>query len=77
MFISVASAGTQPGEPLDSIGLFVLRPQDGEVTVGEYMMSDSSEVTEKLNTIHNLILTYFPYKVETLCSLPKWQVRAC
>ncbi|KAK4822937.1 hypothetical protein QYF61_023437 [Mycteria americana] len=30
----VASAGTQPEEPLDPIGLFVTRPQDGEVTVG-------------------------------------------
>nr|XP_010298426.1 PREDICTED: myosin-binding protein C, cardiac-type [Balearica regulorum gibbericeps] len=29
-----ASAGTQPKEPLDPIGLFVTRPQDGEVTVG-------------------------------------------
>uniref|UniRef100_A0A8C0BZB9 Myosin binding protein C3 n=1 Tax=Buteo japonicus TaxID=224669 RepID=A0A8C0BZB9_9AVES len=34
MFISVISAGTQPEEPLDPIGLFVTRPQDGEVTVG-------------------------------------------
>ncbi|KFZ63925.1 Myosin-binding protein C, cardiac-type, partial [Podiceps cristatus] len=30
----VAPAGTQPEEPLDPIGLFVTRPQDGEVTVG-------------------------------------------
>ncbi|XP_069640694.1 myosin-binding protein C, cardiac-type [Haliaeetus albicilla] len=30
----VVSAGTQPEEPLDPIGLFVTRPQDGEVTVG-------------------------------------------
>ncbi|XP_009577499.1 PREDICTED: myosin-binding protein C, cardiac-type [Fulmarus glacialis] len=30
----VASAGTQPEEPLDPVGLFVTRPQDGEVTVG-------------------------------------------
>lgn len=35
MFISVAPTGTQPEEPLDPIGLFVTRPQDGEVTVGE------------------------------------------
>ncbi|XP_010130309.1 PREDICTED: myosin-binding protein C, cardiac-type-like, partial [Buceros rhinoceros silvestris] len=28
------SAGTQPEEPPDPIGLFVTRPQDGEVTVG-------------------------------------------
>uniref|UniRef100_A0A8C4V038 Myosin-binding protein C, fast-type n=1 Tax=Falco tinnunculus TaxID=100819 RepID=A0A8C4V038_FALTI len=34
MFISVAPAGTHPEEPLDPIGLFVTRPQDGEVTVG-------------------------------------------
>ncbi|KAK2532362.1 hypothetical protein Q9233_005378 [Columba guinea] len=30
----VASPGTQPEEPMDPIGLFVTRPQDGEVTVG-------------------------------------------
>uniref|UniRef100_A0A8B9TH61 Myosin binding protein C3 n=1 Tax=Anas platyrhynchos TaxID=8839 RepID=A0A8B9TH61_ANAPL len=30
----VPSAGTQPEEPADPIGLFVTRPQDGEVTVG-------------------------------------------
>uniref|UniRef100_A0A674GYG2 Myosin binding protein C3 n=1 Tax=Taeniopygia guttata TaxID=59729 RepID=A0A674GYG2_TAEGU len=30
----VSSAETQPEEPLDPIGLFVARPQDGEVTVG-------------------------------------------
>ncbi|XP_008496476.1 myosin-binding protein C, cardiac-type [Calypte anna] len=30
----VAPAGTQPGEPVDPIGLFLTRPQDGEVTVG-------------------------------------------
>uniref|UniRef100_A0A8C3CT91 Myosin-binding protein C, cardiac-type n=1 Tax=Cairina moschata TaxID=8855 RepID=A0A8C3CT91_CAIMO len=30
----VPSAGTQPEEPVDPIGLFVTRPQDGEVTVG-------------------------------------------
>lgn len=47
MFISAASTGTQPAEPLDPIGLFVMRPQDGEVTVGEYMMNDSSNATEK------------------------------
>uniref|UniRef100_A0A8C3VF68 Myosin binding protein C3 n=1 Tax=Catharus ustulatus TaxID=91951 RepID=A0A8C3VF68_CATUS len=35
MFISVSSAETQPEPPLDPIGLFVARPQDGEVTVGE------------------------------------------
>ncbi|KFR09529.1 Myosin-binding protein C, cardiac-type, partial [Opisthocomus hoazin] len=34
MVISVASAGTQAEEPLDPIGLFLTRPQDGEVTVG-------------------------------------------
>jgi len=38
MVISVASAGTQAEEPLDPIGLFLTRPQDGEVTVGEYKM---------------------------------------
>lgn len=36
MFDSVPSAGTQPEEPADPIGLFVTRPQDGEVTVGGY-----------------------------------------
>lgn len=36
MFDSVPSAGTQPEEPVDPIGLFVTRPQDGEVTVGGY-----------------------------------------
>ncbi|NXX23451.1 MYPC3 protein, partial [Podargus strigoides] len=30
----VASAGTQPEVPVDPIGIFVTRPQDGEVTVG-------------------------------------------
>uniref|UniRef100_A0A803VG82 Myosin-binding protein C, fast-type n=1 Tax=Ficedula albicollis TaxID=59894 RepID=A0A803VG82_FICAL len=30
----VSSAETQPESPLDPIGLFVARPQDGEVTVG-------------------------------------------
>ncbi|XP_058276821.1 myosin-binding protein C, cardiac-type [Hirundo rustica] len=30
----VSPAETQPEEPLDPIGLFVARPQDGEVTVG-------------------------------------------
>ncbi|XP_009870923.1 PREDICTED: myosin-binding protein C, cardiac-type-like, partial [Apaloderma vittatum] len=30
----VVPVGTQPEEPLDPIGLFVTRPQDGEVTVG-------------------------------------------
>lgn len=39
MFISVSSAETKPEEPLDPIGLFVARPQDGEVTVGECKMS--------------------------------------
>uniref|UniRef100_A0A8C3CVB3 Myosin-binding protein C, cardiac-type n=1 Tax=Cairina moschata TaxID=8855 RepID=A0A8C3CVB3_CAIMO len=34
VFDSVPSAGTQPEEPVDPIGLFVTRPQDGEVTVG-------------------------------------------
>uniref|UniRef100_A0A8C3MXW9 Myosin-binding protein C, cardiac-type n=1 Tax=Geospiza parvula TaxID=87175 RepID=A0A8C3MXW9_GEOPR len=34
MFISVSSAETHPEEPVDPIGLFVARPQDGEVTVG-------------------------------------------
>uniref|UniRef100_A0A8B9TFC9 Myosin binding protein C3 n=2 Tax=Anas TaxID=8835 RepID=A0A8B9TFC9_ANAPL len=34
VFDSVPSAGTQPEEPADPIGLFVTRPQDGEVTVG-------------------------------------------
>lgn len=38
MFISAASSGTQPEEPVDPIGLFLTRPQDGEVTVGEYKM---------------------------------------
>uniref|UniRef100_A0A8B9CKD5 Myosin-binding protein C, cardiac-type n=1 Tax=Anser brachyrhynchus TaxID=132585 RepID=A0A8B9CKD5_9AVES len=34
VFDSVPSAGTQPEEPVDPIGLFVTRPQDGEVTAG-------------------------------------------
>uniref|UniRef100_A0A8C3EW13 Myosin-binding protein C, cardiac-type n=1 Tax=Corvus moneduloides TaxID=1196302 RepID=A0A8C3EW13_CORMO len=34
MFISASSAETQPEEHQDPIGLFVARPQDGEVTVG-------------------------------------------
>lgn len=38
IFISVSSAETHPEEPLDPIGLFVVRPQDGEVTVGECML---------------------------------------
>ncbi|PKU33099.1 myosin-binding protein cardiac-type [Limosa lapponica baueri] len=29
-----ASSGTQPEKPVDPIGLFLVRPQDGEVTVG-------------------------------------------
>uniref|UniRef100_A0A8C3KF20 Myosin-binding protein C, cardiac-type n=1 Tax=Calidris pygmaea TaxID=425635 RepID=A0A8C3KF20_9CHAR len=32
--ISAAPSGTQPEEPVDPIGLFLIRPQDGEVTVG-------------------------------------------
>lgn len=40
MFISAPSAETQPEEHLDPIGLFVARPQDGEVTVGECKASD-------------------------------------
>uniref|UniRef100_A0A8C3KF84 Myosin-binding protein C, cardiac-type n=1 Tax=Calidris pygmaea TaxID=425635 RepID=A0A8C3KF84_9CHAR len=32
--LSTAPSGTQPEEPVDPIGLFLIRPQDGEVTVG-------------------------------------------
>uniref|UniRef100_A0A8C9FZU6 Myosin binding protein C, cardiac n=1 Tax=Pavo cristatus TaxID=9049 RepID=A0A8C9FZU6_PAVCR len=34
MFDAVPPAETQPEEPVDPIGLFVTRPQDGEVTAG-------------------------------------------
>lgn len=44
MFISVSSVETQPEEPLDPIGLFVARPQDGEVTVGECKVQNVSQV---------------------------------
>jgi len=59
-------------ESSDVCKLYLLRDY-----LGLHVQDDSSDITDKLNTIHNLILTHFSYKVETSHSLPKWQVRAC
>lgn len=42
-----------------------------------HIQEGSSHITDILNTTHNPILTYLPYKVEISRSLPKLQVRAC
>uniref|UniRef100_A0A669PHV5 Myosin-binding protein C, cardiac-type n=1 Tax=Phasianus colchicus TaxID=9054 RepID=A0A669PHV5_PHACC len=48
VFDAVPPAEAQPEEPVDPIGLFVTRPQDGEVTVGGNIMFTAKVAGESL-----------------------------